>query len=127
MNTLFENVFRKQLRRIIHDIGLLPNVDITFSYTDTNFVYEISILAGGKRVLRVMDHISEDGIKEMVDCLIREHREDTLTVSDNDISGRDRYERTNYINIEPFVSHWDGEIRDSGPTLLDGLREVCNG
>lgn len=121
MRTLFENVFREQLKRIFDELRIIPTVDIGFDYTDTDFVYNVGISAGGKRASVVMRQITVDGIKHMVDIIIREYR-------DTPVEAHNRYEcACNTLTINPYVTHWDGEIRDSGTTLMEQLQEVCNG
>lgn len=129
MKTLIDNVFRKQLKRLSDLTGAQPRVWIGFDYSDEPFALDVSIDTAWHNGRGRFEELREEEIKHMVDILINEYnnrrnREDQIRLSDY---GPVNTSRCNTINIDPFVSHWNGEIRDSGTTLLDGLREVCNG
>lgn len=129
MKTLIDNVFRKQLKRLADLTGVPPRVWIEFDYSDEPFTFDVSISTVWHNSRGRFEELREEGIKHMVDILINEYnnrrnREDQIGLSDY---GPVDVSRCNTINVEPYITHWDGEIRDSGVTLAEQLQEVCNG
>lgn len=116
MKSLIDNAFRKQLKRLSKKCECEPRVTILFSYTDEDFKYLVTIGTIHDYAEQLMDTITEENIKRMVDGLI--HRSEERTV--NEIRMSDFGQRVyNIHNIEctPYPREWD-EVQSV---------EVCNG